>query len=75
MDADVTVDARGLQCPMPVIKVSQAIKGMESGQTVAIVATDRGALSDIPAWASDMGHSLKEQFDKDNEYHFVIEKS
>ena len=75
MDVDVTVDARGLQCPMPVIKVSQAINKMESGQLLEIVATDRGALSDIPAWASDMGHSLKEQFDTDSEYHFVIQKS
>ena len=75
MEVDVTVDARGLQCPMPVVKVSQAIKSMDSGQLLEIVATDRGALSDIPAWASDMGHSLKEQFDADDEYHFVIEKS
>ncbi|MBT8250626.1 MAG: sulfurtransferase TusA family protein [Acidimicrobiia bacterium] len=74
MEADVTVDARGLQCPMPVIKVSQAMKNMTSGQTLAIVATDRGALSDIPAWAGDMGHSVKEQFDQNNEYHFVLEK-
>ncbi|NND13452.1 MAG: sulfurtransferase TusA family protein, partial [Acidimicrobiia bacterium] len=35
---------------------------------------DRGALSDIPAWAGDMGHSVKEQFDQNNEYHFVLEK-
>jgi tRNA 2-thiouridine synthesizing protein A len=60
---------------MPVIKVSQAMKKMESGQTLTVVATDRGALSDIPAWAGDMGHSVKEQFDKDDEYHFVLEKS
>ena len=72
--ADATVDARGLQCPMPVIKVSQAVKGLESGQTVEVIATDRGALSDIPAWSSDMGHSLKEQFEADGEIHFVIEK-
>jgi tRNA 2-thiouridine synthesizing protein A len=56
--ADVTVDARGLQCPMPVIKVSQAIKPLSTGQTVEVIATDKGALSDIPAWAGDMGHTL-----------------
>lgn len=73
--ADITVDARGLQCPMPVIKVSQAIAGAESGQTVEVIATDRGALSDIPAWARDMGHSLNEQFEKDDTYHFVLQKA
>lgn len=72
--ADVTVDARGLQCPMPVIKVSQAIKPLRAGQTVEVIASDKGALSDIPAWASDMGHTLQEQFDEGDEYHFVVAK-
>ena len=73
--ADVTVDARGLQCPMPVLKVSQAINGISSGQTLELIATDKGANSDIPAWAKDMGHALKETFEQDGELHFVIEKS
>jgi TusA-related sulfurtransferase len=59
---------------MPVIKVSQAVKGMESGQTVEVIATDRGAQSDIPAWAKDMGHALKEQFEADGEFHFIVQK-
>jgi tRNA 2-thiouridine synthesizing protein A len=73
--ADITVDARGLQCPMPVIKTAQAIGKIDSGQTLEVIATDRGALSDIPAWAKDMGHALKEEFQADTEYHFVIQKS
>ena len=73
--ADVIVDARGLQCPMPVIKVSQAIMGMESGQILEAIATDGGALSDIPAWCRDMGHSLKEQFTDGSDHHFLITKS
>ncbi len=73
--ADITVDARGLQCPMPVIKTAQAIAKIDSGQTLEVIATDRGALSDIPAWSKDMGHSLKEEFEADSEYHFIIQKS
>ena len=73
--ADITVDARELQCPMPVLKISQAMAGAESGQTVELIATDKGSLSDIPAWASDMGHSLKEQFEQGGELHFVVEKA
>ncbi len=72
--ADVTVDARGLQCPMPVIKVGQAMKSITTGKTVEVIASDKGALSDIPAWAGDMGHTLKEQFEESEEYHFVVEK-
>lgn len=73
--ADVTVDARGLQCPMPVIKLSQAIMAAGPGQTVELVSTDRGSCSDVPAWVEDMGHELKEQFETDGEFHFVIQKS
>ena len=73
--ADATVDARGLQCPMPVIKTAQAMGGLTSGQTLEVIATDRGALSDIPAWTRDMGHSLEEEFEADNEFHFVIQKA
>jgi tRNA 2-thiouridine synthesizing protein A len=60
---------------MPVIKVSQAVKALDPGQTVEVIATDRGALSDIPAWAKDMGHALKEQFEADNEFHFIVQKA
>jgi tRNA 2-thiouridine synthesizing protein A len=73
--ADITVDARGLQCPMPVIKTAQAMGEIESGQTLEIIASDRGALSDIPAWAKDMGHTLTEQFENADEFHFVLQKS
>lgn len=72
--ADVTVDARNLQCPLPVLKISKAINQVASGQTVELIATDRGSLSDIPAWSKDMGHPLKEQFEQDGEFHFVVEK-
>jgi tRNA 2-thiouridine synthesizing protein A len=73
--ADATVDARGLQCPMPVIKTAKAMAGIAPGQTLEVIATDRGALSDIPAWTRDMGHSLKEEFETDSEFHFVIQKA
>ena len=73
--ADLIVDARNLQCPMPVLKISQGIGQIESGQTLELVATDRGSLSDIPAWAKDLGHTLKEQFEQEGEFHFVVEKS
>ena len=73
--ADLIVDARNPQCPMPVLKISQGIGQIESGQTLELVATDRGSLSDIPAWAKDLGHTLKEQFEQEGEFHFVVEKS
>lgn len=73
--ADHIVDARGLQCPMPVIKLSQAITSAQPGDTIELISTDRGSCSDVPAWADDMGHTLKEQFETENEFHFVLVKS
>jgi tRNA 2-thiouridine synthesizing protein A len=73
--ADHTVDARGLQCPMPVIKLSQAIMAAQPGETVELISTDRGSCSDVPAWAEDMGQTLKEQFEEGDEFHFVLVKS
>ena len=73
--ADVTVDARNLQCPMPVLKLAQAMKDLDAGQTLELIATDKGSNSDVPAWARDMGHSLKEQFANGDEYHFILEHS
>nr|NIS42690.1 sulfurtransferase TusA family protein [Desulfuromonadales bacterium] len=60
---------------MPVIKAAQTIAEMASGETMELIATDRGALSDMPAWAKDTGNSLKEQFEENGEFHFIIEKS
>ncbi len=73
--ADYTVDARELQCPMPVIKLSQAIMAAKSGETVELISTDRGSCSDVPSWAQDMGHALKDQFEENDEFHFVLVKS
>jgi TusA-related sulfurtransferase len=73
--ADITVDARGLQCPMPVIKLSQAINSAATGDVIELISTDRGSCTDVPAWAADMGHVLKEQVEQDGEFRFLIQKA
>ncbi|HKX74089.1 MAG TPA: sulfurtransferase TusA family protein [Acidimicrobiia bacterium] len=72
---DLTVDARGLQCPMPIIKLSQAILSARTGDIIELISTDRGSCTDVPAWAADMGHALKEQREQDGEFHFLIQKA
>lgn len=72
---EIKVDARGLQCPMPIIKLSQAISAASSGQIVKLISTDRGSCTDVPAWTSDMGHFLKEQSEENGEFHFLIQKA
>ena len=48
---DLELDARGLNCPMPLVKARQAIAGLDAGQTLKVIATDRGSLKDFQGWA------------------------
>lgn len=52
------LDCKGLQCPLPVIKTAQAIKGMEPGQVLELLATDPGVEPDMRAWSSRTGNEL-----------------
>jgi tRNA 2-thiouridine synthesizing protein A len=52
------LDARRLLCPLPVIKVQEYIKTLNSGDILEIVCTDKGSLSDISAWCRIHGHYL-----------------
>lgn len=52
------LDLKGLLCPLPVVKIAQAIKKVEVGELVEATATDPGVLADIPAWARSSGNEL-----------------
>jgi tRNA 2-thiouridine synthesizing protein A len=54
----LTLDLKGLLCPLPVVKISKAIKEVEPGQIVEATATDPGVLADIPAWCKSTGNDL-----------------
>ncbi len=72
---DTSVDARNELCPVPILRVSKAMRDLEPGQSVELVTTDESAHIDIPAWVSDMGHSITETFENNGETHFVIVKA
>ena len=55
---DVTLNLEGLLCPIPIVKVSQAVKTMEVGGVLQVTATDPGVLADIPAWTKSTGNEL-----------------
>jgi len=52
------LDLKGLLCPMPVVKIAQAIKQVNVGDIIEATATDPGVLADIPAWANTSGNEL-----------------
>ena len=53
---DLSVDAKGLSCPMPIVRVKKGMAQLESGQVVELQATDKGSMADIKAWADSTGH-------------------
>ena len=58
INSDLSLNLEGLLCPLPIVKVSQAIKQVEVGQVVEATATDPGVLIDIPAWAKTTGNEM-----------------
>lgn len=58
VEATTTLDLKGLLCPLPVVRISQAIKQVEIGALIEATATDPGVLADIPAWARSSGQEL-----------------
>jgi len=69
-----TLDARGSACPMPIVKTSQAIKTIAVGDSLEILATDRGSLSDVPAWCTFTGNELVEQTEDGGVFRFIVRK-
>ena len=54
--SNVTLDAKGLACPMPIVKTKKAMTQLEGGQVLEVQATDKGSKADIKAWAESTGH-------------------
>jgi tRNA 2-thiouridine synthesizing protein A len=68
------VDAKGLSCPMPIVKTAQAIKGLASGQLLEVLATDPGSVKDFTAWANATGNPLVEHGEEGGVFRFVLRK-
>lgn len=68
MHYDEELDARGLMCPMPLVKARQAIQALESGKVLRVVATDKGSLGDFQGWAeiSEDVELLKQETTQEN---------
>jgi rhodanese-related sulfurtransferase/TusA-related sulfurtransferase len=56
IQADITLDCKGLACPMPIVRTKKAMDDIQSGQVIEILATDKGSLADMQGWAKNTGH-------------------
>ncbi|QCS53024.1 sulfurtransferase TusA family protein [Priestia flexa] len=69
------VDAKGLACPMPIVKTKKAMNELNSGEILEIHTTDKGAKSDLAAWAKSMGHVLVKHEEEGSVFKFWIQKA
>jgi len=69
-----TLDAKGLKCPMPIVKTAQAIKTIAAGELLEVLTTDPGAVADFAAWSRSTGNSLVDQTIADGVYRFVLRR-
>ena len=69
-----TVDARGLSCPMPIVKTAQAVKALPSGAILEVLATDAGSVKDFAAWSKATGNEIVDQSVDGAVYRFVIRR-
>lgn len=68
------VDARGLSCPMPIVKTAQAMKAIPSGSLLEVLATDPGSVKDFEAWSRTTGNELVERSVDGGVYRFVLRR-
>ena len=69
-----TIDARGLSCPMPIVKTAQAIKTIPPGDIIEVLATDPGSVKDFAAWSRSTGNDLIEQTADGGVFRFVLRR-
>jgi len=74
-DFDQELDARGLNCPLPILRAKKTLGKMESGQVLRIIATDPGSVKDFEAFAKQTGNVLMESNEEDGQYSFLIKKN
>ena len=72
--ADLVVDAKGLACPMPIVKAKKGIDSLQTGQTMELQTTDRSSMKDFTAWVNQTKHELIETKEENGVFTFIVKK-
>jgi tRNA 2-thiouridine synthesizing protein A len=73
--ADQVLDAKGLNCPLPILKAKKALKSLADGNTLEVISTDPGSVADFAAFCRTTGNELVEQNEADGIYTYLIRKA
>jgi tRNA 2-thiouridine synthesizing protein A len=71
---DMVLDCSGMLCPMPVVKTSKAMKELQTGQILKLVATDPGAPPDMEAWSRQTGNEMLRSLQEEGKFVFFFRK-
>jgi len=74
VDFDKELDARGLSCPLPILKTKKSLNELTSGQVLKVIATDPGSIKDMQAFANQTGNPLLSTSEEDKTYVFFLKK-
>jgi tRNA 2-thiouridine synthesizing protein A len=74
LSIDREVDARGLNCPLPILRTKKALNDMKSGQVLRILATDPTAVRDFQAFAKQTGNELLQHVEQDGVFSFLLRR-
>lgn len=74
MDVQKEVDARGMNCPLPILKAKKALADMNSGELLKVIATDPGSMRDFQAFARQTGNELVEQKAENDEFIHLLRR-
>ena len=74
MNFDKELDARGLSCPLPIVKTKKSLNDMTSGQVLKVVSTDSGSVKDMQAFANQTGNPLLETAQEGGAFVFYVKK-
>jgi tRNA 2-thiouridine synthesizing protein A len=74
MNFDLEVDARGLACPLPILRAKKALATLKSGQVLHIIATDPGSVKDFQAFSRQTGNELLEHAQKGKDFEFYMKR-
>jgi tRNA 2-thiouridine synthesizing protein A len=75
MNFDKELNARGLSCPLPIVKTKKSLADMASGQVLKVISTDSGSVKDMAAFAEQTGNPLLSTVEEKGEFTFYMKKN
>ncbi|MGL5347057.1 MAG: sulfurtransferase TusA family protein [Peptostreptococcaceae bacterium] len=75
MEVKLTLDCSGLVCPMPIVKTNKALKNMNEGEVIEVIATDKGSVNDFKAWCETTGNEYIKLYENGEVLHHYIKKN